>query len=130
MKMTGELEKMFSWGEELLSLCLTKSKKGVDYMYLIPNLKRLLRLSEKVPKHQGRKMQARQVNDLETKACIFISNEMITHESKWIVQTFKSRLAQSLSGGSLLPRTSHSAQYYAPYSLEGQLRWCNGHIWW
>lgn len=50
MKMTGELEKMFSWGEELLSLCLTKkSKKGVDYMYLIPNLKRLLKLSEKVP---------------------------------------------------------------------------------
>lgn len=50
MKMTGELEKMFSWGEELLSLCLTKeSKKDVDYMYLIPNLKRLLKLSEQVP---------------------------------------------------------------------------------
>lgn len=49
--MTGELEKMLS-GErqDLLSLCLTKKgKKGVDYMCLIPNLKRLLKLSEEVP---------------------------------------------------------------------------------
>lgn len=46
---TGELKKMLSWGKELLSLCLTKKgKKDVDYMYLIPNLKRLLKLSEKV----------------------------------------------------------------------------------
>lgn len=48
--MTGELETVLSWVEELLSLCLTKKgKKGVDYMCLIPNLKRLLKLSEKVP---------------------------------------------------------------------------------
>lgn len=43
-------------------------------------------------------MQARQVNDYERnkKACIFIFNEIITHESMWIVQTLKSRLAQFL----------------------------------
>lgn len=55
---------------------------------------------------------------------------MITHESKWVVQTFKSRLAQSFSEGSLLSHTSHLAQYYALYSVEGQLSWCNGHMWW
>lgn len=48
MKMTGELEKMFSW-DRLPSLRLTKkSKKSVDYEYLIPDLKRLLKLAEKV----------------------------------------------------------------------------------
>lgn len=47
--MTGELEEMLSWGKECLSLCLSKeSKKDVDSMYLIPNLKRFLKLSEKV----------------------------------------------------------------------------------
>lgn len=51
MKMTGKLEKMFSW-EGLPSLCLSKtSKKSVDYAYLIPDFKRLLKLAEKVSKN-------------------------------------------------------------------------------
>jgi len=46
--MTGKLEKMLSW-QGLPSLSLTKnSKKSVYYVYLIPDLKRLLKVAEEV----------------------------------------------------------------------------------